>query len=93
MNSGNNLVKLVVGENDVKVMSNSEEADYEADVACETIGDGLKIAFNHKYLMETIASIVENEITLHFNTPVSPCIIGNKETSGFRLILPVRVAG
>lgn len=93
VNSGNNLVKLVVGENDVKVMSNSEEADYEADVACETIGDGLKIAFNHKYLMETIASIVENEITLHFNSPVSPCIIGNKTTTGFRLILPVRVAG
>ena len=93
VNAGNNLVKLIVEENDVKVMSNSEEADYEAEVACITNGEGLKIAFNLKYMMETIASITENEITMHFNSSNSPCIITPKNSSGFRLILPVRVMG
>ena len=93
VNTMNNLVKLVIGENTVTVMSNSEQADFDAEVGCETQGDGLKIAFNHKFLMETISSIVGNDIVLKFNTSVSPCIVQAKGGNGNRLILPVRVAG
>lgn len=93
VNSSNNLVKLVVEENDLKVMSNSQEADFDAEVSCVTNGDELKIAFNHKYMMETIASITENDITLRFNSPLSPCVISCQTTDGYRLLLPVRVQG
>lgn len=93
VNQSNNLVKLDVKEQSVTIMSNSEQADFDAEVGCHTQGDGLKIAFNHKYLMETISSIVGNEIILHFNTSVSPCIVTAKDGDGLRLILPVRVAG
>ena len=93
VNQINNLVKLDVKEQSVTIMSNSEQADFDAEVGCQTHGDGIKIAFNHKYLMETISSIVGNEIVLHFNSSVSPCIVNAKGEDGFRLILPVRVAG
>lgn len=93
VNTSNNLVKLEVQANEISVTSNSEEADFDANVACTTNGDGLKIAFNHKYLMESIASVGEKEITMKFNSSVSPCIIQGKDSTGCRLILPVRVAG
>ena len=93
VNTNNNLVKLNVEQNNLTVMSNSEQADFDAEVACVTNGQELKIAFNLKYLMETIASIGQSEIVMKFNSSVSPCILQGKENTGFRLILPVRVAG
>ena len=93
VNSSNNLVKLVTGEDYITVMSNSEQADFDANVPCKTVGDILKIAFNHKYLMETIASIGEKKIVMKFNTSVTPCVIQGRGSSGCRLVLPVRVAG
>ena len=93
VNTSNNLVKMEVKEDAIKVMSNSEQADFDADVKCATNGDTLKIAFNHKYLMETIASVSEKSMTMRFNSSVSPCVIQGKDSNGCRLILPVRVAG
>ena len=93
VNSKQNLVKLDISETCIKVMSNSEDADYEADVQCDTHGDGLKIAFNQKYLMNTINAIDTEEAILKFNSSVSPCVIQGKDEDGIRLLLPVRVAG
>ena len=93
VNTRNNLVKLVIQEDYITVMSNSEDAEFDANVPCKQQGDIIPIAFNHKYLMETIASIDADEIMLMFNSPISPCIVKRNDTTGFRLILPVRVAG
>ena len=97
VNNKQNLVKLEVGESVLKVMNNSEEADYEAEVSCMTQGEPLKIAFNQKYLMNTINSIDTEEITLKFGTSVSPCVAQGRGESGIiygnRLVLPVRVMG
>lgn len=90
VNQSNNLVKMDVKESSITVMSNSEQADFDAEVGCSTQGDLLTIAFNHKYLMETINSIDGEEIVLRFNSPISPCIIQQKDINGYRLILPVR---
>ena len=92
VNGNNNLIKLEVAENDVTVSSNSEQANFDETVPCITNGSDVQIAFNHKYLMETIASITENEITMSFNSSINPCVIRGKEGTGYRLILPVRVA-
>lgn len=93
VNASNNLVKLVVSATKMTVMSNSEHADFDADIACETNGDGITIAFNQKYLMESISSVSAEEIVMKFNTPLSPCVICGKNMDGIRLVLPVRVAG
>ena len=93
VNQSNNLVKLDVREASMTVMSNSEQADFDAEVSCATQGELLKIAFNHKFLMETINSITDNSIVMQFNSPISPCVIRAKDADGWRLILPVRVAG
>lgn len=93
--SKQNLVKLEVGTDSLRVMSNSEEksADYEADISCQTQGEGLKIAFNQKYLMNTLNAIDAEETVLQFNTSVTPCIAHGKDEVGVRLLLPVRTQG
>lgn len=91
VNNKLNTVKLSVSENYIRVMNNSNEAEYEADVPCETQGDGLNIAFNMKYMIGTINSVQSDEAVLKFTTPVSPCVIVGKDMDGFRLLLPVRV--
>lgn len=93
VNNKQNLVKLEIGETAIKVMNNSEEAEYEADVKCSTTGDPLKIAFNQKYLMNTINSIGSDNIVLNFNSSVSPCVANGQDMDGTRLVLPVRVMG
>ena len=87
------LVKMIVAGNKLTVTGNSDKADYEADINCEQQGPDITIAFNQKYLVNTINSITDDKIILKFNTPSNPCVIGTRDSSGFRLILPVRVMG
>ena len=93
INSKQNLVKLQVGADSIRIMNNSEEADYEADVPCETQGDGLMIAFNQRYLMAAMGAIDGEDAVMCFNSSVKPCVVKEKDGSGVRLVLPVRVAG
>lgn len=93
VNSKQSLVKLDIAKESMRVLSNSEEADYDADVGCETNGDDLCIAFNQQYLMNAINAINTEEAVLKFNTSISPCIIHGKDQNGIHLILPVRTQG
>ena len=87
------MVKMIISGNKLTVTGNSDKADYEADIDCEQQGPDITIAFNQKYLVSTINSVSDDKIVLKFNAPVNPCVIGTREGSGFRLILPVRNAG
>ena len=90
INSSNKLVRLEIGGDGMKVMNNSEQADYEAEIGCVTHGDGIAIAFNQKYLMDAIGSLEAEEIVLKLNTPFTPVVMEKVENAGFRLVLPVR---
>lgn len=92
VNSKNSLVKMVIGDN-LRIMSNSEQADYEAEIECERIGDGLSIAFNPKYIMNAVNAINADDAVMKFNSPMTPCVIQAKGETGVHLVLPVRVAG
>lgn len=92
--SASKLVKLTISDSKITVAGNSEQADYEAEVKCSLQGPELTIAFNQKYLMDTINSMdIGEEIILKFNSPSNPCVINSTDIGGYRLILPVRVAG
>ena len=93
INSESKLVKIRVDADEITVMSNSEAADYEAKVSCETQGDGLMIAFNQKYLMNTFASIDTEDAVMKFNSAVAPAVVVGMSGTGSRLVLPVRVQG
>lgn len=88
----NNLVKLDIKENMIEITSKSEEGNVKEEVIISKEGKDLIIGFNSKYLIDSIKVIEDDEFTMYFNTPISPCLIkpitGNKYE---HLILPVRI--
>lgn len=89
----NNLVKLNINNDRIIISSNSESADFQGDVDALVDGDGLIIAFNLKYLLQTLSHIDTEQCEFKFTTPISPVIIVPHITDNndINLILPVRV--
>ena len=88
-----NPVKLEIERDVVKVTSNTEMGTSYDELVVETDGEGLSIAFNPRYLIDALKAIDDDDIYMHFTTPLSPCIIKGEEGCGYKyLILPLRVA-
>ncbi len=90
----NNLVKLDIGNGMIVITSNSEIGDVHEEVEADIEGEGLKIAFNVKYLSDALKSIDGKRIRMWFNTSVTPCVIVPADSDEFtHMILPVRMQG
>jgi len=87
------LVKFILDGDVLTVSGNTEQADYEAEIPCQTQGDGMTVAFNQAYVAATVGSIGTEEVVLKFNSPSMPCLVQGKDGGGIRLVLPVRVQG
>ncbi len=91
---GNNLIKMSVGEESILITSNSELGAAHEEVATKLEGRGLEIAFNAKYFSDVLKNLDADEVSLEFNTNISPCVVRPVEGDSFLyLILPVRVYG
>lgn len=87
------LVKMDIGQEEITIESNSEIGRVHEVLPCKSQGEGLKIAFNARYLMEGIRVIEEDRIELYFKDPVNPLIIQAVENKDYLyLVLPVRLA-
>lgn len=91
--SHKNLVKMHVGDSCITISSNSEQADFTADLACEKNGNDLDIAFNVKYVANALNAIDTDEAIMKLNSPISPAVFYPKNGNGIKLALPVRVMG
>lgn len=89
----NNLLKLQVDEENLTIRANADRGSAEEKVPIDFEGSPLQIAFNARYLMDVIRNIDTEDMSLRFNTNVSPCVVcpvsGNQYTY---LVLPVRLA-
>ncbi|MDR0898076.1 MAG: DNA polymerase III subunit beta [Oscillospiraceae bacterium] len=88
----NNLVRLHMADQALLITSNAELGDVREEIPVTMTGDALDIAFNVRYLTDTLRAIEDEEIVLQFNNNISPCVI--LPTSGEKflyLALPVRV--
>jgi len=74
-------------EKELKVTAKNETLTIEDNLECKFKGENLEIAFNHKYLMETIKHY-EN-LTMKFNSNTGPVVIANEYKTD--LVLPVRI--
>lgn len=88
----NNLIKIDINDNNLNITSNSEEGNVEENIQIIKTGEDLTIGFNSKYIIDALKVIDDEEITMLFNTSVSPCLIKPVEGSDYEyLILPVRI--
>lgn len=85
-------VKLDINQSKIVINSNAElgTAHEEMDIECD--GDGLKIAFNPRYLIDALKAIDEDKVSIQFTASLSPCIIKPFEGDEYKyLILPLRM--
>lgn len=88
----NNLVKLHIQEGILLITSNAELGDVREEIQVQSEGRDLDIAFNVRYMTDTLRAIEDESIQIRFNSNVSPCVL--LPTSGdhfLYLALPVRV--
>jgi DNA polymerase-3 subunit beta len=92
----NHIVKFSIDPTNQVLTISADVPD--AGSGCETIepvqiaGEAIDIAFNVKYLMESLKNLTTTEVQLQMNTPTSPVVItplgGAKAT---HLVMPVTV--
>ncbi len=89
----NNLVKLEIKDNNIEITSKSEEGNVKEDIIVTKEGNDLTIGFNSKYLIDVLKVIDDENITMLFNTNVSPCLVKPVSGDYFEyLVLPVRIS-
>ena len=84
-------VMISVTDGSMRIRNNSEHADFEADVTCQTQGENMNIAFNDRYLMSALNMIDGEEAVIKLSGAVTPVIVQGKDSDGIHLLLPVRM--
>lgn len=88
----NNLIRMSVTEDKLSITSNAELGDVLEELDATLTGDPIDIAFNAKYITDVIRNITDDDLVMHFNSNVSPCVVSPLEGDQYLyLILPVRV--
>ena len=59
------------------------------EVELKKTGDDIKIGFNPKFLLDALKVIEDEEVSISFVNPKSPCFIKDEEETYMYLILPV----
>ena len=89
----NNLLKLKIEDQTLTISALADKGAATEQIAIDFDGSPLNIAFNANYLSDVIKNIDTPDLSMRFNTNVSPCVVcpvsGNQYTY---LILPVRVS-
>jgi DNA polymerase-3 subunit beta len=89
-----NLLKFSISADKLHITSNSEMGDVYEEMDVETLGDGIDIAFNVRYISEAVKSIDDEQFLLKLNSNISPCVLVPTCGDDFLyLVLPVRTAG
>ncbi|MDR0922478.1 MAG: DNA polymerase III subunit beta [Lactobacillales bacterium] len=90
----NNIVKLEITSDGVKLYGNSPEAGkVEEELVVEKVtGDPLTISFNPDYMKDALRAFGETNIQIQFISPIRPFTLEPTETTGefIQLITPVR---
>lgn len=85
-------VKMEISGSNIIITSNAETSTAYEEVSSEIDGDKLLIAFNPKYLIDALRAIDDEEVYIHFNTQLSPCVFKPVEGDSYKyLVLPLRM--
>ncbi len=92
--SKNNLVKIEVKENYIKVESNSEMGNLNESLPARVEGKDNVICFNGKYLQDFLAVIDDEFIKMNIKASSAPCVFTQVDKDDYLfLVLPMRVVG
>lgn len=91
---GNNLVKLEIDDDRIKVLAVNQDVGSAQDfVQASVQGDSLEIRFNVRLLLDCFRNIKDQQVNMDFTGPFSPCTIRPvQEHNYLHLVLPVRIS-
>ena len=90
----NNFVKFDIKEGALLLTSNSEIGNIKEKIPVVLTGKDILIAFNPRFLLESLKATNDEFVKLCLNTSSNPCVIVPTEKDEFLyLILPVRMFG
>lgn len=85
-------VKMEISGNNIVITANAETSTAYEEISAEIDGDKLLIAFNPRYLIDALKAIDDDEVYMHFNTSLSPCVFKPVEGDSYKyLVLPLRI--
>jgi DNA polymerase III subunit beta len=91
----NNIVKFSIDSDNQLLFLSAEAADIgsgKESMNAQISGSSLEVAFNVKYITESLKNLLASEVQIQLNTPTSPVILtplsGTKMT---HLIMPVQI--
>jgi DNA polymerase-3 subunit beta len=89
-----NVVRIKTEAGEISISANtSEVGSSEASVSAEIDGADIQIAFNSRYLLDVLALVSTEKVTLGFNGPLSPGVVKPAGREDYTyVIMPVRVA-
>jgi DNA polymerase-3 subunit beta len=86
-------IKVSINDESMIITSNTELGTSYEEITIEKEGKALDIAFNPKFLIESLRVIEDEYVDLQFTNPLSPCIIQQMNGEEFKyLILPIRIS-
>ncbi|WP_054743207.1 DNA polymerase III subunit beta [Cellulosilyticum ruminicola] len=87
-----NPIKLEMDGDKVIITSNAELGTVREELDVELEGKEITIAFNPKYLIDSLKAIDDDKVCINFISALTPCIIKPEEGDHYKyLILPIRV--
>jgi DNA polymerase-3 subunit beta len=89
-----NVVRIKTEAGEIAISANtSEVGSSEASVSAEIEGADIQIAFNSRYLLDVLALVGSDKVTMGFNGPLSPGVVKPAGKDDYTyVIMPVRVA-
>jgi len=87
-------IKMEIRDSVLAITSNTELGNVHEEINIQQEGQNLEIAFNPKYMIDSLKAISDEEICLQFTNALNPCIIRQVQGDDFKyLILPIRLNG
>ncbi|MGH7776365.1 MAG: DNA polymerase III subunit beta [Candidatus Dormibacterales bacterium] len=89
-----NVVRLKAGDGSISLSATTNEVgDSRADVAADVEGSEIQIAFNARYLLDSLTALGGERAELQLDGPLSPGVIKVPGSDDYLyVIMPVRVA-
>lgn len=88
-----NLVKFNIGEGKLQISANTAQVGSNvSEIEAKVEGEGNKIAFNSRYLLDFLNSVGEDLVGFEMTSPLNPGVFKPvKDASYLHIIMPVRV--
>lgn len=85
-------LKCTIGGDEIRMFISTATGSTKLNVSARTEGSDLEIAFNTRYLYESVRATETEKIELRLNNSFSPCVIRPVDGDSFLyMVLPVRL--